>query len=845
MSCSYPIKIMSIKFFHRLKQEKELEQAGIRLIAGFSIVLYMLVINHPNIADLISYPRVTIKALPVEIILSITYFCAILLLFAALFFRLGRSSFMRMVALLIDVTILSFAMAIITEKVLPIFFLYYWVIIGHAFRFGTKDLFAATFLSITGFLLAIATGEYWHEHFFMAAWLVISLILIPAYIGLFLSRENRVLQQLQKEKLKANAANEEKSNFLANVSHELRTPLNGVIAVGELLSNTNLIGKQKEYSDVITTSATVLRGLINNILDYSKIESGVIEIENIGFDLRDMVMKVVSILQPIANQKGITLETNIADTLPKHVYGDPTKISQILMNLANNAIKFTNYGYVVINAFPMESKERTMVVRFEIIDTGIGIPVEDQKDVFERFKQTDETITRRYGGTGLGTAISKKLTEHMGGTIGLSSEVGVGTRFWFELPLKTAKSVHPVSTQQNVIIVSQTPQYIHQLKQTIETWDYTIDIYSDYDPLQYLTNTAVDSVPTAIIIDCALAEKGSEFIAAIEPAISKFINFILLGPGRFNDKQILKSYDTILPVPIETRQLYHAMHVKAHKYDPAVTPIHAANLKKPSKSIDKLKILVCDDEQTNRFVMKEILESMGHTITLTENGFEALEQLQNNEYDLAVLDLQMPDMSGFEVAELYEYSGPHNKTPLIMATANVKADTIEKSKDYFEDFIEKPIDYQKFSAIIARLVEEKQNSDKELRVDLTRTLQTILFDPEELNNYPKNTLESGFLTSLFSIFSDSANKLLTNIKQASENGDIEAFKNHIHALRGIAGNVKAKRLEAITRQCLNLDRESFMVSENTAYIIDNLVNCVSQTNQSLFQYLKGEAKKKR
>lgn len=832
-----------MRLFLRLTFEKELgQQATIRLIAGFCIMVYMLALNDSIVSAFFSSPVQVFDKVTTEILLSTAYFCASIILFASLYLHWLNPSVMRTTTILVDITALSLAMAVITEEALPIFFLYYWIIIGHAFRFGKTELITATGLSIIGLSAAIFAGPYWHEHPAMAVWLLVSLILIPAYIGFFLERENRVLGQLEQEKLKANAANEEKSNFLANVSHELRTPLNGVIAVGDLLSNTELSDKQKEYTDVITTSATVLRSLINNILDYSKIESGIIETENISFNLHDMVMKIVTILHPIANEKGIKLETNIADTLPKYVYGDPTKISQILMNLANNAIKFTNYGYVVINTYPMKSDGQLLTVRFEVIDTGVGIPEESRESVFERFKQTDETITRKYGGTGLGTAISKKLTEHMGGKIGLSSEVGVGTRFWFELPLKTANVVHSISTEQNVMIVSRNPQYIHKLKQLIETWDYTIDIFSDFEPLQYLTNTAVESVPTAIIIDNQLADKGSEFIASIEKNITKFINFILLGPSKYDDKIILERYDTLLPVPIDTRQLYHAMHVKAHKYDAAtVTPINVTSKKKLTQAIKGLHILVCDDEPTNLFVMKEILESMGHSATLVENGFEALELLQSNQYDLAILDLQMPEMSGFEVAELYQYTAPNSKIPLIMASANVKADTIEKCQQYFEAFIEKPIDHQKLSAIITKLIEDKQYSEKASRIDFSRTLQTILFDPDEFSNYPRETLESAFLSSLFSIFSDGANKLLTKIKQAIDSEDIELFKNHMHALKGIAGNVKAKRLEAITRQCMELDRNSFMVKENTTYIVDILTNCLNQTNQALFQYLKDQA----
>jgi len=679
----------------------------------------------------------------------------------------------------------------------------------------------------------------------MAFWLLLSLVLFSSYIALFLKREKRMLQQLEAEKLKATQASEEKSNFLANVSHELRTPLNGVTTVGELLTTTDLTDKQREYAEVITTSSKVLLSLINNILDYSKIESGIIEFENISFDIADLVNTVTTIMQPVAKKKNIALETRYSELLPKHVCGDPTKITQILMNMTNNAIKFTEQGYTLINVYPVSSNEETIVVRFEVIDTGIGISETSRSRIFERFHQEDASITRKYGGTGLGTAISKRLVEHMGGKIGVSSEVGLGSRFWFELPLQITTPVQHVGVEQNVVIFSQNPMLIHQLKQTIEVWDYSIDVYADVNLIKYYTNPGVEKVPGTIIIDQPMVTDAHGLIKKISDHIRNSINFILVGSEKLGDRRMLEVFDSVLPVPIDTRQLYHSLFFKARNTDSSVTPITMATSfkRKIQKTITGLNILICDDEPTNRYVLRELLETMGHIVTECEDGFEALDYLRDQAFDLAIIDLQMPEMSGIEVAEMHQYADPEKAVPMILASANVRSEMISMSKEYFDAYIEKPIDFQKLSAVITKITEEQRVQKQKLKFDLSRTLQTVIFDPSEFANYPKEAMEGEFLSSLFEIFLENANKNLSKIRYSLERQDIAGFKDQMHALKGIAGNVKAKRLEAIAKKCQEMDRESFENKENESYILETLQACLNETRQKLFDYLKDSLRK--
>jgi len=829
----------------RIRDQKELEQATIRLIGGFVVMLYMVVINWEVIAAARSLAFFLSNEINIEILLSIAYCIVMVTMFSVIYFRLVDPKKARIFSLVFEFSIISVAMIVSTEVMLPIFFIFYLTIIGHAFRFGMTELVIAGSLAFVSFAVAVSVGAYWHEHPAMAFWLLLSLVLFSSYIALFLKREKRMLQQLEAEKLKATQASEEKSNFLANVSHELRTPLNGVTTVGELLTTTDLTDKQREYAEVITTSSKVLLSLINNILDYSKIESGIIEFENISFDIADLVNTVTTIMQPVAKKKNIALETRYSELLPKHVCGDPTKITQILMNMTNNAIKFTEQGYTLINVYPVSSNEETIVVRFEVIDTGIGISETSRSRIFERFHQEDASITRKYGGTGLGTAISKRLVEHMGGKIGVSSEVGLGSRFWFELPLQITTPVQHVGVEQNVVIFSQNPMLIYQLKQTIEVWDYSIDVYADVNLIKYYTNPGVEKVPGTIIIDQPMVTDAHGLIKKISDHIRNSINFILVGSEKLGDRRMLEVFDSVLPVPIDTRQLYHSLFFKARNTDSSVTPITMATSfkRKIQKTITGLNILICDDEPTNRYVLRELLETMGHIVTECEDGFEALDYLRDQVFDLAIIDLQMPEMSGIEVAEMHQYADPEKAVPMILASANVRSDMISMSKEYFDAYIEKPIDFQKLSAVITKITEEQRVQKQKLKFDLSRTLQTVIFDPSEFANYPKEAMEGEFLSSLFEIFLENANKNLSKIRYSLERQDIAGFKDQMHALKGIAGNVKAKRLEAIAKKCQEMDRESFENKENDSYILETLQACLNETRQKLFDYLKDSLRK--
>lgn len=350
-------------------------------------------------------------------------------LLAAILLHPGESHVRRWIGMLADYFALGAVMYLQGETASPLYSVYLWVTIGNGLRYGSRYLYSATALASVSFFAVLMLTPYWKSNPFLSWGLLGGLVAIPLYFASLLKALTHAIED-------ARGANKAKSRFLANMSHELRTPLNGILGMSELLSTSKLTTEQRESTSIIHTSAQTLLLLIEEVLDISAIEAGKLKREEVDFNLPELLGKLRTLCLPQASAKGLQLNIDADIALSPNLHGDPGHLLQVLLNLMQNAIKFTETGEVALQVRQIDRDRNLALVRFSIRDTGIGIPAEARARIFEPFEQVDSSIARRYGGTGLGTAIAKMLVESMGGRLWLEENPGGGSRFWFDLPLK-------------------------------------------------------------------------------------------------------------------------------------------------------------------------------------------------------------------------------------------------------------------------------------------------------------------------------------------------------------------------------------------------------------------------
>jgi two-component system sensor histidine kinase RpfC len=402
----------------------EFEQAVIRIVAGL-IVLVAFVWYATSNHALSPRERQVLAA-------TITYFVLSGVLLSAITWFGGVSPVRRYVGIALDNAGITYFMAMMGEAGAVMFGLYLFIIFGNGFRYGRRYLHVCQAISLVGFASVMLLDDHWSSSRSVAFACFCAILVLAFYVSV-------LAQRITDAKRRADEANQAKGRFVANVSHEMRTPLNGVIAMADVLRETHLTESQREIVDTMMTSAHLLLAQIEDVLDMAKIESGRVQIESRPFDLGKLLSSTVKVILPQARYKDLTVNVDISATAAAWFSGDAHHLRQIVLNLLSNAVKFTERGEIVLRARGLGDGTGKASIRVEVQDTGIGIPIEKQAAIFEPFTQADDSITRMYGGTGLGTTIARHLVTLMGGRIGLSSEVGRGSLFWFEVPLAGAE----------------------------------------------------------------------------------------------------------------------------------------------------------------------------------------------------------------------------------------------------------------------------------------------------------------------------------------------------------------------------------------------------------------------
>ncbi len=820
------------------RPDSEHEQAILRLAIGGVLIgyLYFRLGGEPSPAGLGAW-RWPLSALYLAISVGI---------FAWILARPNVNIPRRLLGAIADIGMSSYGMAVTTDAGAIVFGVYLFVTFGNGFRYGKPYLYFSQALTLAGFLFVILTNEYWRTHLRLSAGLLISLIILPLYVSTLLTR-------ITEARKRAEEASQAKGRFLAVMSHEMRTPLNGIIGMNTLLSSTRLDAEQRDLVTTMHNSAKVLLALIENVLDISKIEAGKLTTEIIDFDLHALLNGTTKILLPQAREKNLQLNVQIDPHVGYLFRGDPHHMRQVLINLIGNAIKFTELGAIAVRVGIVREEVERVQLRFEVIDTGIGIPFEAQGRIFDSFTQADQSTTRRYGGTGLGTTISKQLVELMGGVIGVTSWEGKGSTFWFELPLlKQPLSVDVAESLfrldgSKVLMLIECERDASVVAGYLAGWGAHFRRVPDLAAVIELIGRR-DQNFDVVLLDANCVDHAQRAASEITARnnFGKRPAMVLVNTPKDYSMDVA-GYSAVLENVNNKALFFNAMHSAAsdgtEQQSAAVIPL-TRKFAEPVSSAAQVKILIAEDNATNQKVLRKLLERAGHRVHVVANGEEALDALEQSQFDLAIVDMQMPIMGGIEVAKFYRFIDRKlPRMPFVMLTANATTEAMEESKQAGIDaFLTKPVENQMLLATVARLtgqqrtVAESIKSESDVsRVSSAATEQSELLNQSALRELEKLGNDGRFVASLIDGFVEDGEVLLRKMDFALRAKNYEDFKDLAHGLKGSAGSIGATALFTLNARVLNLTHSE--IENCGAAILLEISNAFSATRIALGEYL--------